>query len=282
MPGYGLTGPYSEYPAFGSTAESISGINSMIGYDIDEPLQTGLSYADPISGLNSVSLVMAMLRKRMLTGQGSYVELALADSPIGTLGEFFVAASAGTGNTSIMSNKREYLSPHGVYRTRGEDKWIALAVETDEEWSRLVSMIGDERLKSPFFKHTADRKRREELIDYYISDWAIRMERDDAMKLLQANHISAGAVLNNLELLENEHLNDRNFFTFLTEKVYGDQKYDGQSIPGHKKSPNGWFPMKEIGESTDEILNCLLGKKYNETENYYQQNRTFVNNEKST
>ena len=32
MPGFGLDGPYSEYPAFGSTAEAMAGINSMIGY----------------------------------------------------------------------------------------------------------------------------------------------------------------------------------------------------------------------------------------------------------
>ena len=165
MPGYGLNGPYSEYPAFGSTAEAISGINSMIGYQVNKPLQTGLSYADPISGLNSVSIVMAMLRKRLLTGQGSHVELALADSPIGTLGEFFGAASAGSGNASILSNKHEYISPHGVYKTQGEDNWITIAIETDEEWEKLVSMIGDERLKSPSLKHPEDRKNHDAIVD---------------------------------------------------------------------------------------------------------------------
>ena len=280
MPGYGLNGPYSEYPAFGSTAEAISGINSMIGYQVNKPLQTGLSYADPISGLNSVSLVMAMLRKRILTGQGSHVELALADSPIGTLGEFFVATSAGSGNASILSNKHEYISPHGVYKTQGEDNWITIAIETDEEWEKLVSMIGDERLKSRSLKHTVDRKNNEAIVDSCISEWARRMNRDDAMKLLQANQIAAGAVLNNLEVLENEHLNERHFFSLLTEKEYGEQKYDGQSIPGHKKPKPDWFPMNELGESTDDILNSLLGKKHDETSIYYQENQTLVEDEK--
>ena len=60
MPGFGLDGPYSEYPAFGSTAEAMAGINSMIGYDPQRPLQTGLSYADPVSGLNLVSTILAL------------------------------------------------------------------------------------------------------------------------------------------------------------------------------------------------------------------------------
>ena len=45
MPGFGLDGPYSEYPAFGSTAEAVSGASSLIGYDPKRPLQTGMSYA---------------------------------------------------------------------------------------------------------------------------------------------------------------------------------------------------------------------------------------------
>lgn len=279
MPGYGLTGPYSEYPAFGSTAEAISGINSMLGYSENEPIQTGLSYADPISGLNSVSMVMAMLRKRILTGKGSHVELALADSPIGTLGEFFVATSAGAGNTSILSNKHDHMSPHGVYKTKGDDQWIAIAIKTDEEWEKLVSMIGDERLKSPSFKHTTDRKENEIFIDSCISGWSTLMNRDDAMNLLQANQIAAAAILNNLEVLENKHLNERDFFTLMTEKNYGEQKYDGQSIPGHKKSKSNWFPMNELGESTDQILNHLLGKKTDETKIYYQENQTLGRDE---
>ena len=31
MPGFGVDGPYSEYPAFGTTAEAVAGIPSLIG-----------------------------------------------------------------------------------------------------------------------------------------------------------------------------------------------------------------------------------------------------------
>tara|TARA_B100000029_G_scaffold26094_3_gene25636 strand:+ start:2276 stop:3460 length:1185 start_codon:yes stop_codon:yes gene_type:complete len=261
MPGYGLQGPYSEYPAFGSTAEAISGINSMLGYNKDKPLQTGLSYADPISGLNSVNLIMSMLRKRLLTGKGSHAELALVDSPLGTLGEYFVSHSAGIQNGCIRSNKDQNITPHGVYRTKGEDNWISLSIQTNSEWNRLVNMIGDERLKSSDMKDATGRKNNEPLIDFCISEWAIRMERDRVMKLLQANNIAAASVQNNLEVFEDEHLNYRNFFTQLTEKYYGQQTYDGQSIPGNKKPKKEWFPMKELGEDTDQIVNHLLGLK---------------------
>ncbi|HBJ30471.1 MAG TPA: hypothetical protein DDY93_03770, partial [Dehalococcoidia bacterium] len=57
MPGYGAEGPYAEFPAFGSTAEAASGVVSMLGYTTDRPIQTGMSYADPVSGLNSVGVV---------------------------------------------------------------------------------------------------------------------------------------------------------------------------------------------------------------------------------
>ena len=122
-------------------------------------------------------------------------------------------------------------------------------------------MIGDERLKSSEMKDATGRKNNEPLIDFCISEWAIRMERDRVMKLLQANNIAAASVQNNLEVFEDEHLNYRNFFTQLTEKYYGQQTYDGQSMPGNKKPKKEWFPMKELGEDTDQIVNHLLGLK---------------------
>ena len=49
MPGFGTEGPYSEFPAFGTTAEALAGIPSLIGYKEGVPMSTGIAYGDPIS-----------------------------------------------------------------------------------------------------------------------------------------------------------------------------------------------------------------------------------------
>ena len=105
------------------------------------------------------------------------------------------------------------------------------------------------------------------------------MPAQDVLKSLEEANLDSSKEILELEVLENKHLNERDFFTLMTEKNYGEQKYDGQSIPGHKKSKSNWFPMNELGESTDQILNHLLGKKTDETKIYYQENQTLGRDE---
>ena len=93
MPGFGLDGPYSEFPAFGSTAEAMSGIVSMMGYEENHPIQTGMSYADPVSAINLVGTLLTYARHRSITGEGCFIEIDLSDSPLGGIGEYIVANS---------------------------------------------------------------------------------------------------------------------------------------------------------------------------------------------
>ena len=86
MPGFGLTGPYAEYPAYGTTAEALAGIPSLIGYSDQVPIATGIAYGDPVSGLNAVTLILAALRKREKFGVGQFIEIALSASPLCNIG----------------------------------------------------------------------------------------------------------------------------------------------------------------------------------------------------
>ena len=42
------------------------------------------------------------------------------------------------GNASLTA------SPHGVYPLRGEDRWIAIGAETDEQWRRMHALLPSE------------------------------------------------------------------------------------------------------------------------------------------
>ena len=81
MPGFGLEGPYAEYPAFGTTAEALAGIPGLTGYDSSLPISSGMAYGDPVSGLNAVGILLTALRQRNITGKGQFVDIELADSP---------------------------------------------------------------------------------------------------------------------------------------------------------------------------------------------------------
>lgn len=259
MPGFGLDGPYSEYPAFGSTAEAISGVVSLVGYDTNRPLQTGLSYADPISGLNAVWSIMGCARRRVKAGTGCYIDLALSESPLGFLGEHFVSSSAGNQQLKIDGNRHPVFCPHGAFRTLGDDMWVTIAVTTDAEWRSLKTVLSDKTLENPYYKHAEGRKSSEDVINRSISLWSGERNADEIVTLLQNAGVPSGKVLNNLELLDNPHLRDRGYFVKLQEKKWGPQTYDGQAIPGSQKPRYTWHSMRHIGADNQPILTKLLG-----------------------
>ena len=259
MPGYGLDGPYSEYPAFGSTAEAMAGINSMIGYDPQRPLQTGLSYADPVSGLNLVNTILAFSRRRALTGKGNFIDLALADSPLGTLGEYFVANSGKGYIQEPHGNLHPQFSPHGAFRCKGDDQWIAISITNNAQWDRFKLHINDSRLSRPCYEDMKSRNRNEFTLKQIIEEWTLNKDSADLMVLLQADGIPSAKVSNNLEVLNDSHLNDRHYFSYLTPSGGEEEKYDGQAIPGNQKKREDWFPMKNLGEDSFNILVNYLG-----------------------
>ena len=264
MPGFGLKGPYSEYPAFGTTAEALAGLPYLTGYDNHLPISTGIAYGDPVSGLNAVGVLMAALRQKTKQGIGQHIDIALAASPVCNLGEYFVAESVGLPTPVLNGNKSLQMSPHGVYPSKGNDQWIAVAIEHLEQWKSLVRILDSEILKSDDFHNISTRKQKESTIDSAISLWTQKRTGTQIMKIFQESGIAAGIVSNSEQMLEDPHLNKRGIFVTLEEQHYGSKKYDAQSIPGNYRAKIDWTPIRDVGQDSEFFLQKLLGYSQSE------------------
>ena len=281
MPGFGAEGPYAEFPAFGSTAESMAGVASLIGYERGRPLQSGMSYADPVSALNLVGVVMTYLHRSRVSGRGQYIDLALADSPVCMIGEYLVANSANSHVPPLQGNKHSDYSPHGAYRADGDDNWVAIAVTSDDEWQALCSVVGDDRLLDRRFSNLDQRKRAEEHIDAVISEWTMSRDPVGIMKLLQEAGIPAGRVANNQELLRDPHLAERDFFVDLDDYDTGPKRYDGQSIRGNIIDKSDWKPSPLLGQHSRDVLVNVLGHTASECDALASEGVTVLNDQPS-
>ena len=259
MPGFGMEGPYSEYPAYGTTAEALAGIPSLIGYEPSVPMPTGIAYGDPISGLSAVGAVLASLRKRNIKGGGEFIDSALVAGPAFTTGEYFVANSAGSYEPTVHGNKHPDRAPHGAYKAAGDDNWIAISVTSHQEWLSLCSVVDDDRLRDPRFSELEERKRDEGFIDGVISEWVKSGDAEEITTLLQSVGVPAGRVANNRQLLDDQHLTARDFFVDVDEREHGPKRYDGESIPGNYVDKSSWEPAHRLGQDSQYVLVNLLG-----------------------
>lgn len=88
MPGYGLDGPYSDYPAIGGTIEPMSGNSALLGEPGGLPQTSGLMYPDAVAGLHGAAAVLAALRRKARTGAGSHMEISQHESMLSMTAPF--------------------------------------------------------------------------------------------------------------------------------------------------------------------------------------------------
>ena len=266
MPGFGTTGDYADYPAFGPSVEAMTGLPSMMGYEGGPPRTSSLAYPDPIAGLNAVAAMMTALRHRRRTGQGQFIDVALTEGPICQIGERIVAHSRTGERPPRAGNSHPDHAPYGVYPAAGDDEWIAVCVTSDAEWRALCELMDAPALASdPGCRAAPGRVARRAELDAIVAEWSRVRDAGTAASALQARGVAAGRVANNRQLLDDAHLNARGFFAEIAEPDVGVKKYPGQPIrmdgapPAMPPAMPQWKPSARLGEHSRQVMTELLG-----------------------
>ena len=256
----GATGPEKDYGSLGSTLEQTAGLASVTGYEDGPPLLTNETYPDPVVGILAVGALMAALRRRRQTGQGTFVDLSQREVTVAMLGEYVVDHSVTGRVPSPMGNRHPHMVPHGVYPCQGDDMWVAISVGSDEAWQGLCRAIGQPDLAhDPRFATVLARRHSQGELDQLLTAWTQERDHYQAMHLLQAHGVPAGAVLKGGEILVDPHLAVRGFWDVVNHPEAG--TYTQVSTPWRlSKSPRRpTTPSPSLGEHNHYVLGDLLG-----------------------
>ena len=261
MPGYGLTGPYKNYRSFGTHMEGLVGHHYIRSYRDVDPSYTGEAFtADAAAGVMGAFAVAMALRHRRRTGQGQQIELPQAENFVSFLGEFVLDYTMNGRVTPPQGNSHRAYVPHNVYPCAGDDRWIAIAVTSEEEWQALCRALGRPDLASdPRFQDPTQRKRHEEELDRLLAEWTRERDAYEVFHLLQAHGVPSGPVQNERDAYACPHLAERGFFEELAHPEAGTHRYPGLNLrlsrtPNHLRTPP---PL--LGEHNEEVYRHLLG-----------------------
>lgn len=247
MPGHGKTGPEAHYVTYGTNVEQLAGLVSVSGYEGGEPLKTGFSYGDPTSGIAVPAAVALGLRQRDRTGEAVHIDLAQRENLTSFVGEYVVDYSMNGELRKPAGNTHPHLAPHGVYRSAGEDRWVTIACESDEQFAALCRVIGqDALLEDGRFATMASRKSNERALNAIIEAWTSARGHYEAMHVLQRHGAPAGAVLTIPEVMSDPQLRSRGAWS---EQVHPDAgtwevetpPWNLPRTPGHARLPAPGF-----------------------------------------
>ena len=102
-------------------------------------------YMDAATGPAGAFAVLAALHYRAAIGRGQLIELAQIENVLNQLGDAFVEVQLG-GEPQRTGNRDPEQAPQGVYPCRGEERWLAITVRDDDEWTALARRIGRDDL----------------------------------------------------------------------------------------------------------------------------------------
>jgi crotonobetainyl-CoA:carnitine CoA-transferase CaiB-like acyl-CoA transferase len=256
----GLEGPEAGFISFGSPLEALGGSMAITGYHPDEPpVWTGnnVNYPDQLVSYLAPGLALAALRARNHTGQAIHVDAAQREAVTSVVGEAVVEYSATGTVPRPIGNRHPGFAPQGVYPAIGDDEWVAISVQTDDEWQALISVDGLGKLRDdPTLAALEQRRHRHDYIDEVLADFTSTQDSAQLANDLQSLGVPASRVTRPRDVLHHPQLQALGFHQRVLSEPIIQRGFIARfsHTPAHisRQAPR-------LGEHTREVLQERLG-----------------------
>ena len=135
-----------------------------------------------------------------------------------------------------------------VFPSIGDAEWLALGATSDDRHNRSKELRG------------------------HIAEWTADKSSDDIVALLQAKRIPAAEIMTELRLLEDAHLEEREWFKERQHPAVGTYRYPGPPWQVQDGFDTAFErPLPGFGEDNEYVYKDLLGYSAEEFESLVQQ-----------
>jgi benzylsuccinate CoA-transferase BbsF subunit len=251
----GQTGPLSRFAGYGNLAAALCGFTALAGWPDRPPAGPFGAYTDYLSPRLALATVLAALDHRRRTGEGQYIDFSQGEAALHFLTPILLDCEINGRLPQRVGNTDEAMAPHGVYPAAGEDAWVAIACESDEQWRRLAVAMGRLDLAS---LTTAARLARWEELDDAVAAWTCGQDQFAAQERLQSLGVPAHAVQNSPECRTDPQLASFVHFVVTDHAEFGPVELEGTRIY-LSDTPARIGPAPILGQHGLEVLESILG-----------------------
>ena len=263
--GFGTGSPHERSLAFDMIAQASGGVMSITGERDGPPAKPGPTLGDTGTGMLLAVSILGALYRRKSTGEGERIEIAMQDAMLQYI-RVALAAQATTGKPAER-NGAKILSgvnvPSGIYPCRpgGPNDYVYVYTSraNPAHWHALLRTIGRaELIGDPRFEVIEERSKHEPEVDEMIAAWSRQRDKHEAMRILGAAGVPAGAVLDTMELLNDANFEQRGIVQVMQHPAAGPFKMPTWPVRLNGSTP-AVAPAPLLGEHTEEVLEKWLG-----------------------
>ena len=267
---FGRSGPFKDLTGFHSVINLFSGLAGVTGYPGSHPRIMGGLIPDAFAGCYCVLAVLEALYHRSRTGEGQFIEVSMTEALTGTIPEAVMEYSLSGQEQQKIGNHDGRRAPHNVFRCLGEEKWVAISVETNEQFRALSRVCGNAGWADDAqFATPQARLENQEALEALLQKWTAGLEVEQVVAAMQAEGAPAAPVFDSAEVLSDPHLLERGFVAPLEHPVAGTRPVlsipwatDGRRVDDLRPAPsfgehNQWI-LKELLHVPDEEYERLV------------------------
>lgn len=260
FPGVGKEGPLSDVVTYGPSLAGLAGLDSLVGYEGERVLGVQQAYADINAALHGAFAIVTALYHREIHGEGQQIEVAQIEALLSTMPEPVMEYSLNGRVLEPFGNLSHFMVPHNNYRCKGDNKWVSIAVRTDQEWQSFCEAIDNPPwTKKDEFADGYKRSLNRRELDRWIGEWTITKTSQEIMELLQKAGVAAAACEDTEERFFNPHFQERGILAEIEHPSTGVDWIPSvvcklSETPGTIRRP---APM--LGEHNQYVFHELLG-----------------------
>jgi formyl-CoA transferase len=276
--GFGAGSPYETNLAFDMIAQATGGTISVTGEKGRGPVKPGLSLGDTGTGMTMAISILGALHKRMRTGEGHRLQVAMQDAMLHYMRTNF-ATQARSGQAVERDGTHSgggSNAPSGLYPCAPDGPndyvWIMTSRANPDHWARLCKVMGREDLiNDPRFAKPNDRVRNSTELDAIIESWTRSRTKHEAMAQVGGASIPAGAVLDTMELQNDPTFEKRGAMQVMHHPKHAPFKMPAWPVRVDGKPPRV-APSPMLGQHTGDVLTNWLGLSDGEIEKLRSSN----------
>ena len=250
------SGPYDGFQTYGPNLQTFSGITHQWAHPDDPfPVGTTLNHPDHIAGKQALVPLLGALLRRDRTGQGCLVDATQVEAAAFLIGDRFLQQALADEDVAPLGNRSPNMAPHGCYRCAddadGNERWLALAVETDEEWAALRGLVP--ALADVAGDTAAERLANADAIDQVLAAHL----REGEVAGWEAALREAGVHASRVVTGDDMAASDTPFFAALSHPTAGTRHYTGVPVLANgERLPLRRPPL--LGEHTEQVLHEVV------------------------
>jgi CoA:oxalate CoA-transferase len=255
--GYGLDGPYRDYPAMDLTIQAMSGLMSVTGFPGQPPLKAGAAVCDFFAGIHLYGAILTALYERERSGAGQLVEISMLEAiyvsltsnlgPVLDRGEQAPVGATGNRHGGLS------ICPYNVYPT--SDGFIAIICNNDTHWHALATALEMAAFAAnPAYADMKGRVQAMETIDAEIGRITGTMARDALFARLIEHRVPCAPVRTLDEVIADPHLHGRGALQWIDHPQFGRLVVPTGALRLHGSPAAPYRPSPALGAESEAIL----------------------------